>query len=232
MLQISNIYAGYAERAPVLRDVSLSVFEHSVTALMGRNGVGKSTLCKCILGLLKVAEGNISFSGEDLSNLPTYEIAQLGIAYVPQGREVFSKLTVEENLQLAINASKRSGDIDIAWNCFPSIADFRNRRAGRLSGGEQQLVSIARALVTKPKFILLDEPAEGLHASAIQRLSESLMIAAKELKITLLIVEQNIELVKSVASTCAFLVDGMIVNEVSVTSLNADSSDILEYLAF
>lgn len=231
MLEIQHLSVGYGEAAPVLADVSLNVNERSVTALMGRNGAGKTTLCRSILGLARPWGGTVRLGGEDLAGLATHRIARRGVAYVPQGREIFGRLTVEENLRLARRAAAGGGSLDAAWEWFPALHSLRRRGAGRLSGGEQQMLAVARALVSEPRLIVLDEPSEGLQPSAVTSLAGTLAGIATSAGIALLLVEQNLELVRRVAHTCAFLVDGCIAAEVPAGGLSPDSSEVHQYLA-
>ena len=228
MLELENLSAGYGQAPPVLSGVSLRVRDGQITALMGRNGTGKTTLCRAILGLVRLRGGAARLDGEDLGRLPTHRIARRGIAYVPQGREIFTRLTVDENLRLA---SRSGTDAAAAWRWFPALLPLRRRPAGRLSGGEQQMLAIARALVSAPRLLILDEPSEGLQPSAITGLAATLGAIAAQTGLAFLLVEQNLDLVRRVATTCAFLQDGRIAAEVAAGSLSAASPEVHRYLA-
>jgi len=231
LLEIQHLSAGYGQATEVLADVSLKVDEGSVTALMGRNGAGKTTLCRAILGLVRPLGGEVRFGGDNLTGLSTHHIARRGVAYVPQGREIFGRLTVEENLRVASRGASGRGRLDKTWDWFPALHPLRRRPASRLSGGEQQMLAVARALVTGPRLIILDEPSEGLQPSAVTSFAGTLADIAEISGVTLLLVEQNLELVRDVAATCAFLVNGRIAAEVSTSGLGPGSSEVHQYLA-
>lgn len=213
MLEIKGIHAGYGE-VPVLRGVNLTIPNGTVVALMGRNGMGKTTLCQVCNGLLAPTAGVVELDGEVLTGLPAHQISRRGIATVPQGRDVFEDFTVEENLGLG-----RPVPANI-YEWFPTLGALRARVAGTLSGGEQQMLAIGRALARRPTVLLLDEPSEGLQPSVIHELGELLMRVLAEAGLAVLLVEQNVELVQRVAGTCAFLADGVIVEEVPGAALS------------
>jgi urea transport system ATP-binding protein len=172
MLRIEGLNQFYGG-SHVLRDISLEVPMGQVTALLGRNGVGKTTLLKCLTGLLPIRSGRILLDGQDISNLAPHRRARLGLGYVPQGREIFPRLSVEENLRIAMAASGNDGAIpDWVFDTFPIIKTFLRRRGGDLSGGQQQQLAIARALVTKPRLLILDEPTEGIQPNVIQMIEQ------------------------------------------------------------
>ncbi|NBY17302.1 MAG: ATP-binding cassette domain-containing protein, partial [Betaproteobacteria bacterium] len=172
MLRIEGLNQFYGG-SHVLRDISLEVPMGEVTALLGRNGVGKTTLLKCLTGLLPIRSGRILLDGQDISNLAPHRRARLGLGYVPQGREIFPRLSVEENLRIAMAASGNDGAIpDWVFETFPIVKTFLKRRGGDLSGGQQQQLAIARALVTKPRLLILDEPTEGIQPNVIQMIEQ------------------------------------------------------------
>lgn len=170
MLKISHLDQYYGS-SHTLRDVSFEVPAHSCTALLGRNGMGKTTLVKCLMGVVPVKSGSIVLDGEDIGALPPYARVRLGIGYVPQGREIFPRLTVEENLLMGLASRPRGSARDIpeeVFELFPVLKSMRRRRGGDLSGGQQQQLAIARALVMKPRVLILDEPTEGIQPSIIK----------------------------------------------------------------
>ena len=200
-LVVRNLNAWYG-RARALFDVSLDVAPGEAAALLGRNGAGKSTTFRAILGLLKTRSGNVSFEGRDLIKLPTHEIVRLGLGYVPEDRRIFSDLTVAENLSVGRRPPRPGAP---AWTperlfeIFPNLAELRNRLGARMSGGEQQMLAIARTLMGNPSLLMLDEPSEGL----APRIVEQLIAAIQEMKLHglgLLVAEQNLAFARLVAS--------------------------------
>ena len=179
----------------------MSVPKGEIVCLVGRNGVGKSTTLKSIMGMVKTPEGSILLDGKEIIGKKTYERAALGIGYVPQGREIFPQLTVAENLELGLQVSGGKGEIgEEIFEFFPIIKTFMNRKGGNLSGGQQQQLAIARALVSHPKLLILDEPTEGIQPSIIEDIATAIERVNKELGITILIVEQYLDFVLSVSN--------------------------------
>jgi branched-chain amino acid transport system ATP-binding protein len=201
MLDVSQVTAGYG-RTMIVRDVSLAVQPGEIVAIVGRNGVGKTTLMKAIIGLLPLAQGAISLAGMNISRMPANERAQRGIGYFPQGRGIFPGLTVKENLEMGELINARAGGsrpLDLAYQYFPRLAERRNQRAGTLSGGEQAMLAIGRVLIGQPTLMLLDEPSEGLQPNLVQQIGDDIKRINGELGTTVLFVEQNIELVMNLA---------------------------------
>jgi branched-chain amino acid transport system ATP-binding protein len=203
MLDVAQITTGYG-RTMIVRDVSLAIATGEIVAIVGRNGVGKTTLMKAIIGLLPLARGTIAFAGANISTVPANVRAQSGIGYFPQGRGIFPGLTVEENLDMGelINAKTRGPHPlrkDIAFQYFPRLAERRQQRAGTLSGGEQAMLAIGRVLIGQPTLMLLDEPSEGLQPNLVQQIGDDIKRINDELGTTVLFVEQNIELVMNLA---------------------------------
>lgn len=200
MLEIENLTACYGE-SNIIPGLTLSVPDKEIVCLVGRNGVGKSTTLKSIMGLVKTPQGSIKLAGEEIINKKTYERAALGIGYVPQGRDIFPQLTVQENLELGLEVNKGKGIIgEEIFELFPIIKEFLHRKGGNLSGGQQQQLAIARALVSHPKLLILDEPTEGIQPSVIEDIASAIEKVNKQLGITVLIVEQYLDFVLGVSN--------------------------------
>jgi urea transport system ATP-binding protein len=202
-----------------LRDVGFEVPAGACTALLGRNGVGKTTLLKCLMGVLPVRSGKIGFAGTSIANLPPYARAALGIGYVPQGRDIFPRLSVQENLQMGL-ASKKSGATvpDFVFDMFPVLKQMLNRRGGDLSGGQQQQLAIGRALAMRPQLLILDEPTEGIQPSIIKDIERAIRSLVAAGDIAILLVEQYYDFAKSLADHYVVLSRG----EVVARGLGAD----------
>jgi len=212
MLQIRGLNQFYGG-SHTLWDIDLSVPVGGCAALMGRNGMGKTTLLRCIMGLLPINSGQILFEGEDLARVPASERARLGIGYVPQGREIFSQLTVEENLQVGLTVRPRSARSlpEQVFETFPALRQMLRRMGGDLSGGQQQQLAIARALVLKPRLLILDEPTEGIQPGIVQQIGEVILRLNREMGLTVLLVEQKLPFARRVASEVCILDKGRIV---------------------
>jgi len=192
-----------------LWDVDLSVAPGSRTCLMGRNGMGKTTLLKCIMGLLRSSSGSVAFEGADLCALPPEARARLGIGYVPQGRDIFPQLTVEENLLVALGARKQARSVlRRVYELFPVLETMLRRRGGDLSGGQQQQLAIGRALVLDPKLLILDEPTEGLQPNVVHDIGSVILKLNEETGLTILLVEQKLPFARRVASEFLILEKG------------------------
>jgi len=205
---LNHYYGG----SHTLRDVGFEIAAGSCTALLGRNGVGKSTLLKCLMGVLPVRSGDVHFNGQDITALPPYARARLGMAYVPQGREIFPRLTVEENLLtgFAAHAGVQQIPHEI-FEMFPVLKEMRRRRGGDLSGGQQQQLAIARALLTRPKLLILDEPTEGIQPSIIKDIERVIRSLAQRGDMAILLVEQYYEFARSLADHYIVMVRGEVV---------------------
>lgn len=200
MLEIKNLSSYYGE-SRIIPSLTMSVPKGEIVCLVGRNGVGKSTTLKSIMGMVKTPEGSILLDGKEIIGKKAYERAALGIGYVPQGREIFPQLTVAENLELGLQVNGGKGEIgEEIFELFPIIKTFMNRKGGNLSGGQQQQLAIARALVSHPKLLILDEPTEGIQPSIIEDIATAIERVNKELGITILIVEQYLDFVLSVSN--------------------------------
>jgi branched-chain amino acid transport system ATP-binding protein len=224
LLRVEALNAYYG-KSHILRDVSLSVGKGEIVALLGLNGAGKTTTMRCILGLVRLRSGAVAFDGKAITGWPAYRIARLGIGYVPEGRRMFKDLTTLENLQLAENG--RTGEWTIArvMEHLPKLGELRARKAGRLSGGEQEMLSIGRALATNPTLLLVDEPSQGLAPMIVENVYHIL----KEMKdrgVSILLVEQNALLALKFADRAYVMDGGRIVYEGDAAHLRADRDRI------
>ena len=204
----------------ILRDVSLELSAHRVFCLMGRNGVGKTTTLKSVIGLYKPSGGRVIFDGRDISRMPPEDRARAGIGYVPQGRGIFPHLTVAENLLIGAIAKGRKAKeaLDRVYSLFPIIKDFLSRKGGMLSGGQQQQLAIGRALLTEPTLLILDEPTEGIQPNIIDQIGDAIKLLRTE-SMTILLVEQYLEFCKELADNFAILDRGSVVAQGSVGEL-------------
>ncbi len=211
MLKISGLDAYYGE-SKIINDLSLNVPKGKIVALIGRNGVGKSTTLKSIMGLTKTPKGSIKFDGYEMLKLKPYERAKLGIGYVPQGRDIFPQMTVEENLNLGLTIKGRKAKVpDNVISLFPIISKFALRKGGDLSGGQQQQLAIARALASEPKLLILDEPTEGIQPSIIEDIGYAIKKINEWTGISILIVEQYLDFVLDVADEYYLMDKGEII---------------------
>lgn len=209
VLEVIGLWSGYGE-GMVLQGVDLEAARGKVTCLVGRNGAGKTTTLKTVMGLLSAAQGTVKVDGVDVTALPPYERAHAGIGYVPQGREIFPQLTVRENLQLGLEARGGKGEIDESiFETFPILREFLDRKGGDLSGGQQQQLAIARALMGKPKVLVLDEPTEGIQPNVIDEIGDVLRRLSSD--IAVFIVEQYLEFVLGIADDCYVLEKGRVI---------------------
>jgi len=199
VLTITDLSQSYGG-SRTLWNVSFTVPARSRTCLLGRNGMGKSTLLRCIMGQLIPTGGGITFDGIDLRRLPAEARARLGIAYVPQGRDIFSHLTVEENLRIGLGVRRARTIPPIVFELFPVLAQMLGRRGGDLSGGQQQQLAIGRALVLEPRLLILDEPTEGIQPKVVHQICDALLRLNQEAGITLLLVEQKLPFARRVAT--------------------------------
>ncbi|KVQ47351.1 urea ABC transporter ATP-binding subunit UrtE [Burkholderia territorii] len=199
MLKIDALNQYYGG-SHILRNVTLAADEGKLTVLLGRNGVGKSTLLRCLMGVVAVKSGSVSWRGTALGTLPPYARVAAGLAYVPQGRDIFPRLTVEENLLVGAASRKAPSKVlDRIYDLFPVLKDMRARRGGDLSGGQQQQLAIGRALMSEPQLLILDEPTEGIQPSIIQDIGRTLRQLVDESRMTVLLVEQYYDFARSIA---------------------------------
>ncbi|MBX2865148.1 MAG: urea ABC transporter ATP-binding subunit UrtE [Leptolyngbyaceae cyanobacterium MAG.088] len=223
LLDMVNVTAGYGQ-TPVLFDVNMSVNQGEIVCLLGRNGVGKTTLLRSIIGLNPLTKGSISFDGADITKVPTYKRARKGIAYIPQGREIIPYLSVLDNLKMGFSASGKKGNRipSEIFDFFPMLQEHLNRQGGLLSGGQQQQLAIARGVMCNPKIMLLDEPTEGIQPSIVQEIEETLKRINQEKGITIIVVEQKIEFARKLAQKFFIMEKGAIV-EKGITEQLTDS---------
>ena len=230
MFEIKNGSGGY-DRTRIIKDINFTIKAGERVALLGRNGVGKTTLLKYIMQQLNLFDGKIMMNGENIGIDPTSRAKNL-IAYVPQGRFVFEKLSVKENIAVVAYANNNDAQeaIDFAFEIFPILKDHQNRNAGSLSGGQQQIVAISRALAIKPKILLLDEPSEGIQPSIILDIAQALNKLSQTKSMALLIAEQNLDFCMSVANKALIMNRGTIEKKLTKEELNSDKKIIKELL--
>ncbi|GEP59066.1 ABC transporter ATP-binding protein [Reyranella soli] len=215
VLEVADLCAAYG-RTPVLRGVDMTIAKGEIVSLIGRNGVGKTTTMRCLIGLLPATSGQIVFLGQSITELPADERARLGIGYIPQGRQVFPRMTVEENIAVSLLASpgKDRRLTDLVYQYFPILKQRRRQSAGTLSGGEQQQLAIGRALVGNPRLMLLDEPSEGIQPSIVDMICEVLKSVRDQLGTTILFVEQNLDTILAISERCYVIDKGAVVAEI------------------
>lgn len=223
MLTVSGLNQYYDE-SHILWDLNLEAEEGSCTCIMGRNGVGKTTLLKCIMGLLATRSGKIFFDGKDLLKEATEIRARIGIGYVPQGREIFGQLTVEENLKVALSAtrSKNKKIPEKIYELFPVLKEMLQRRGGDLSGGQQQQLAIGRALVLEPRLLILDEPCEGIQPNIVSQIGDVIKQLNKEEKISVIMVEQKLAFARRIADHFCIIEKGRNVANGTIGELTDD----------
>ncbi len=224
MLNISSINHFYRE-SHTLWDLNLEVPRKSITCLMGRNGVGKTTLLKCIMGLESTAQGSILFNNTELTKLSAEKRALCKIGYVPQGREIFSQLTVEENLRTGLVTRKTKSLPTIIFELFPVLKEMLNRKGGDLSGGQQQQLALGRALALEPELLILDEPTEGIQPNIVHEIGDIIKKLNTDLGLTVLLVEQKLPFARRVASNFCILEKGRNVAEGLMNELNSNMID-------
>lgn len=216
MIEAKNIAAGY-DKVMILNDVSIKVDKGESICIIGRNGVGKSTFMKTLIGINKAEKGSITLEGADITKMKANVRANKGVGYVPQGHGVFPNLTVEENLKmgLLINCDGKSGNFDMVYEYFPILKKRRKQAAGTMSGGEQAMLSIGRVLIGNPKVLLLDEPSEGVQPNVVLQMGEIVNKIAKELKLTTILVEQHMGLVQQIGKRGYVMDKGAIIAELT-----------------
>ncbi|CAN5830916.1 urea ABC transporter ATP-binding subunit UrtE [soil metagenome] len=231
MIQVDQLNQYYGS-SHTLRGISLAVNKGECLALLGRNGVGKTTLLKCIMGVLPVSSGSVTLEGKDITRLAAHQRARRGIAYVPQGREIFARLTVEENLLmgLATKSGRQASSInDDVYELFPVLKDMLHRRGGDLSGGQQQQLAIARALLAEPRLIIFDEPTEGIQPSIIKDIERVIHVLRERGEMGIILCEQYFDFARALADQFVVLSRGEVVACGKQDSM--DSDDVKKHLA-
>lgn len=223
MLRTENLCVSYGETR-VINDVSISVGENEIVAILGRNGMGKTTLLNCLAGTLSAESGTILLHDQDITTLPAHERAKRGLTLIPQGKDIFPNLTVKENLKMGFFAAEDNEIISYqdVFDYFPILEDRLEQKGGTLSGGQQQMLAIARGLLTSPDLVLLDEPSEGIQPSIIHEIGNIIPQIQADHDISIVIVEQNIELVTATATRGYILENGRIVEEGQVEQLEQE----------
>ena len=224
MLKVSHLNQHYGG-SHTLRNIDIEVPGGAVTALLGRNGVGKTTLLKCLMGVLKVSSGSIALNGQDVTTMPPYVRVRMGMSYVPQGRDIFPRLTVEENLTMGLASKSHGGVQDIpseVYEMFPVLKSMKRRRGGDLSGGQQQQLAIGRALVMKPKLLILDEPTEGIQPSIIKDIERVIKDLSARGDMAILLVEQYYDFARELADHYVVLQRGEVIKSGSGKNMETD----------
>ncbi|KDS92112.1 urea ABC transporter ATP-binding protein [Halorubrum saccharovorum] len=228
-LEITGLHAGY-DGTPILKDIDFTVDDGEIVGIVGRNGVGKTTLLKAIMGLLDPESGSVRFNGDDLTHESADVHARRGIGYVPQGRDVFPGLTVEQNLQIGEGiGDDEETRYDQVYDYFPILEERADQDAGTMSGGQQQMLAIGRALVGDPDLLLVDEPSEGVQPSIVQSITADLKRINEEFGTTILFVEQNLSVIQGLSERCYAIDHGTIVDEIGDDAIG-DRQQLEQYL--
>ena len=224
VLEVAGLHASYGA-TPVLQGVDLSIGRGEIVALIGRNGVGKTTTMRCLIGLLRAGKGSIRYLGTDITRLAADGRARLGIGYIPQGREVFARMTVDENLLVgeSVGSSGQQPRKDLIYEYFPILKERRRQLAGTLSGGQQQQLAIGRALIGGPDLILLDEPSEGVQPNIVQLIVRVLRSIREDLGTTIMFVEQNLDTILTLAERCYVMEKGRIVAQIPTGEVSQET---------
>ena len=228
MLEIANYHVAYGQ-SEVLHGLNVSVAPNEIVAIMGRNGMGKTTLMKALMGIIPAKSGSVRMNGAEVGAMKSYERVAKGLAYVPQGRMIFSTMTVQENIETGLVASGESkvpGDI---YELFPVLLEMKGRRGGNLSGGQQQQLAIARALATKPKVLLLDEPTEGIQPSIIQEMGRTLKRIRDERGLSIVVSEQVLSFALDIADRVLVIENGEIVSD--APRADVDAAQVAKFLS-
>lgn len=224
MLSVSGLHTFYGP-GHILQGVDLEIEEGRVAAVLGRNGVGKTTTVRSIMGLAPPREGNVVLGGTDMAGWPPHKIARAGVAYVPEGRMIFPDLTAVENIEVAQRVPAQKWTIERLFELFPALAERRTNKGSQLSGGEQQMLAVARALVTDPKVMLLDEPSQGLAPLVVRELA-NVITRLRDEGVTMLLVEQNLKLAEAVADTVYIMVKGRMVYDASLAKFIQEQDEV------
>ena len=224
VLDVRDLAASYGA-TPILQGVDLRIAKGEIVGLIGRNGVGKTTTMRCLMGMLPAARGSIQLQGHNITALPSDARARLGLGYVPQGREVFPRMTVAENLAVGelIGGPKGKKLPELVYEYFPRLKDRRGQMAGTMSGGEQQQLAIGRVLIGNPTLMLLDEPTEGIQPNIVELICEALKAIRKQLGTTILFVEQNLETITALSERCYVMEKGRTVASIAAGEVTADN---------
>jgi branched-chain amino acid transport system ATP-binding protein len=233
MLSLTDVHTYYG-KSHILHGVSLEVAAGEVVGLLGRNGVGKSTTLKSVMGLAPPTRGRVTFEGRDITGLAPHHLARLGVAWVPEDRRIFKLLSVMENLRTGLDRAgmddaRRARLLDKVYAAFPVLRDRRNQAGGTLSGGEQQMLAIARAMMLEPKIILLDEPTEGLMPRMVSQIRDIVDMLHRE-GVAILLVEQNVALTLTVSNRIYIMEKGVVRHQAAAADLRADQAVIHQYL--
>ena len=233
MLTLTDVHTHYA-KSHILHGISLEVQPGEVVGLLGRNGVGKSTTLKSIMGLVRPSQGRITFEGRDITGMPSHKVAHLGIAYVPEDRRIFKLLTVMENLRTGLERGgltegRRKELLDKVYESFPVLGERKRQLGGTLSGGEQQMLAIARAMMLEPKIILLDEPTEGLMPRMVSQIRDIIARLHRD-GVAILLVEQDVGLTLGASSRCYIMEKGLMRHNGPSADLKADPAVIHQYM--
>ena len=229
MLAISDLHVAYGQ-SEVLHGLNVKVAPNEIVAIMGRNGMGKTTLMKSLMGILPSKSGSIDMNGTELSGLKSYERVAKGLAYVPQGRMIFSTMTVKENIETGLVVSGESevpGDI---YELFPVLLEMKGRRGGNLSGGQQQQLAIGRVLIADPHLILLDEPSEGIQPNIVQDIARNMVELNRKTGVTIILVEQNLDMIRAMAQRAYVMDKGRITASLAREALD-DAAEMRRHLA-
>ncbi len=234
LLKVADLHAGYG-KMPILRGIDMEVERGSFTGVLGHNGMGKTTLMRTIMGQIRPTQGSMTFGGRDITRLSPHARAGLGLAYVPQGREIFSNLTVEENLRMGLlkarTRAEENGTMERVLDDFPRLKPLLSRSGGVLSGGEQQILAIARSLCTNPSLLILDEPTEGIQPSIIEEIIEHLHALRKSRGLTLLLVEQKLDFIEALADKTFVIQRGTITGTLSPQEMG-NAETVREFVGF
>jgi branched-chain amino acid transport system ATP-binding protein len=231
ILSMDGVHVSYGN-TPILRDIDLEIEDGETVGIMGRNGVGKTTLMKTVIGLLSPDEGTITYNGEDVTDLSADRRARLGMGYIPQGRDVFPDLTVHQNITMGLSISEHKSEklVDDVYEYFPRLDERRDQKAGTMSGGEQQMLAIGRALAGNPDLLLLDEPSEGIQPSIVQDITDDIANINEEFGVTVLFVEQNLQVIRELSERCYVVDGGRIETQLDAEDLK-DADAVADYLA-
>jgi urea transport system ATP-binding protein len=228
MMQVQNYHVSYGQ-SQILHGLEFEINSGEILAIVGRNGMGKTTLMKSLMGIVPVNQGKMILENEDITDLLSHERVSRGVAYVPQGRMIFATMTVEENIETGLAASSRKTISSEIYDLFPVLKEMRNSRGGNLSGGQQQQLAIARALVSEPKILLLDEPTEGIQPSIIKELAQVLKRIRDERGLSILVSEQVLSFVMDASDRIMVIENGRIVHEDNRDDV--DEGTIVKYLS-